>query len=274
MDIQAHIENCYFADLAPKAIEDHKNRCGQTLALFDISDRARRWRKNRQKALLKGRQELSLIHESSKKTHKNCQRAEPRRPQKPEYSGKIRLEDRDGRWRIRPWHEILREGENYYWKGRRYHRACGQWTLREAPPPERRRKKPEKPLEKCGRVIPDDKATRRMQAELAAEPGKTGGLAPAALRAMIDRGMGWKDRPPPGKRAVASPDLARADRSGPPESRDMLKQRRLRELAEFARKEKLGGAEHATEAVKTFEARQNETRAERIARMKAELAKL
>ena len=74
---------------------------------------------------------------------------------------------------------------------------------------------------------------------------------------------------------MATPDLARADRAGPqPESRDMLKQRRLRELAAWTEKEKLGGADKAAEVVKTFEARKNETRAERIARMKAELAKL
>ncbi len=57
LDIQAHLENCYFADLGPKAIEDHKNRCGQTLALFDIPARTRRARKARQR-LLRGLAEL------------------------------------------------------------------------------------------------------------------------------------------------------------------------------------------------------------------------
>ena len=84
--------------------------------------------------------------------------------------------------------------------------------------------------------------------------------------------------PPPGGMAEvwakAKERAAAAEKAATPESADQLKQRRLRELAEFARKERLDGAEKAAEVVTSFEKRQNETRAERIARLKAGLKQL
>ena len=163
---------------------------------------------------------------------------------------------------------------SYFCEGRKYRKAPGLWILREAPPPERRGKAAKKvlPVEQCGRRIPGVLETRQRLLAMGAERSG-GGLAPAALKALIDRGLGGlKNRPPPRKEPLATLQTAR---DGPQsESRDMLKQRRLRELAVWTGKERLAGAEQTAQAVQTFEARQNETRAERIARLKAGLKQL
>ena len=139
--------------------------------------------------------------------------------------------------------------------------------MREAPPRERRGKAARivSAVERCGRAIPGVLETRQRLLAMKAERSG-GGLAPAALKALIDRGLGGlKNRPLPRKEPLATLQTAR---DGPPESRAERQARLLRGLAE------LDGTEQTAQAVKAFEARQNETRAERIARLKAGLKQL